>query len=298
MHDRPHFLHNSLIVGAHADDEMLWFGSIIKDVDRIVIVFRDFWAQPGLGERRDAALGDYPRAGTVCLGVSEAGAYACADWNRPVVTPHGIALGLEANRREMTRMARLSFSKVSVLDRGRVADASVARAYEANFYVIRDALRPLLSADMNVFTHNPWGEYGHEEHIQVFRVLQLLREEIGFKLWMSNYCTDRALPLAMRYFETCPGGYVRLPVDKAFAEEVASVYKRHDCWTWADDWTWFEEECFMEAPRDDTDPSPHRHLFPLNFFTIDPVRSRKWLPMALTMSVASAALGVALADTI
>ena len=108
-----------------------------------------------------------------------------------------------------------------MLDRSAAAAKSVGRGYKENFQQIYDRLKARLKPDMNVFTHNPWGEYGHEEHIQMFRVLQKLREEIGFRLWMSNYCTDRAAPLAMRYFVKCPGGYVRQETDKAFASRVA-----------------------------------------------------------------------------
>lgn len=291
---RPAFLERSVIVGAHPDDELLWFNSIVRDVDEIIIVYCDFWAQPEIGEARRRALAEYPRGNVSCLDVQESGAYGCADWSDPEVSPHGITLGLEASRREVTRLARKSLATVSAPYK--VASDSVSRLYEANYQAIYDALKERLAPDMNVFTHNPWGEYGHEEHVQVFRALQVLREEIGFTLWMSNYCTERALPLAMRYFETSPGRYVRLPTDKAFADEIAGVYKENDCWTWADDWAWFDEECFQEAPRLGGKPEPHRHLFPLNFFTIDPTRSRKWMPIALTMSAASAALAVTLSE--
>jgi len=298
MQSRPEFLTNSIIIGAHPDDELLWFNSILRDVEEVIVVFRDFWAQPRLGDARAKAIADYPRANVTCLNIAEAGAYGCADWAQPVLNDVGIAFGLEANKRAITRLTKRSLGIVGSGAAYPTAAESVARAYEANFRIIREALRNRLRPGMNVFSHNPWGEYGHEEHIQLFRVLQGLRDEIGFTLWMSNYCTDRAMPLAMRYFETAPGSYVRLPTDKAFADEVANVYKRHDCWTWADDWAWFDEECFMQAPREDSDAEPHRHLFPLNFFTIDAQKQKNWLPLALTMSVASAALGVTLAETI
>ena len=32
---------NSVLVVAHPDDEILWFSSIIKDVDKIIIVFNE-----------------------------------------------------------------------------------------------------------------------------------------------------------------------------------------------------------------------------------------------------------------
>lgn len=298
MRARPEFLENSVIIGAHPDDELLWFNSILRDADEVIIVYREFWAQPGLAEARAAALAEYPRDKVSCLDISESGAYGCANWADPVLTDFGIGFSIEANRRAMTRLARKSMAALPTVKLQRVAAASVAATYEANFQLICDRLEQRLRPDMNVFTHNPWGEYGHEEHIQVFRALNLLRDKIGFKLWMSNYCTERALPLAMRHFSTAPGSYIRLPTDKAFADEVASIYRKHECWTWADDWAWFDEECFMEAPRQAGGAAAHRHLFPLNFFTIDATRSKNWLPLALTMSAASAALAATLADAI
>lgn len=295
MTTREGMLQNSLIVAAHPDDEVLWFGSIVRDVDCIVTVYEDFWAQPGLGDRRRAALADFPRGGVVSLAISESGTNGCADWQNPVIGEHGLEFGYEAHRRELTRLTRKSLARVVQKP---VASDSVVQLYRANAALIRDRLRPMLSPDMNVFTHNPWGEYGHEEHIQLFRVLDGLREEIGFTLWMSNYCTERALPLAMRYFQEKPGSYLRLPVDKEFAEAIARVYRRHDCWTWIDDWAWFDEECFMEAPRAPSGVTAHSHLFPLNFFAIGVEPQKNWLPLALTVSAASAALTITLADAI
>lgn len=292
------FLRNSVIIGAHPDDELLWFNSILRDVDEVIVVYTDFWAKPGLGDRRRLALAEFPRPNVSSLNIAESGAYGCADWSNPVPSDYGLAFSIEANRRALTHMTRRSLQMVGAGRPEKLATEAVARAYETNYARIRDALRERLSPDMNVFTHNPWGEYGHEEHVQLFRILDSLRSEIGFRLWMSNYCTDRALPLAMRYFETAPGAYIRLPTDKAFADEVAAVYKKHDCWTWADDWAWFDEECFMEAPRGDSDPAPHRHLMPLNLFTIDATRQKSRLPLALTVAAASAAVSVAIADAI
>jgi hypothetical protein len=286
---RHDILRNSMIIGAHFDDELLWFNSILRDVDSVVIVFRDFWARRGLGAARTAALAEYPRGNVSCLDIDEAGAYGCADWSAPVLTEHGLALGLEAKRRGFNRLVRKSMSVIPVRDSVSVAPESVARSYEANYHAIYAALKTRLTPDMNVFTHNPWGEYGHEEHVQVFRAVQRLREEIGFTLWMSNYCSNRAMPLAMRYAYAGKCDYVRLPTDKLFADKVADVYKKHDCWTWSDDWAWFDDECFTQAPRADSDVEPNRRLLPLNFFTIDEPEQRSWLSYALTVSAASAA---------
>ena len=63
MSRAPDFLRNSLIVGAHPDDELLWFTAILGKVDRVVLVFGDDPRDAGIGERRRRLLQEYPRSG-------------------------------------------------------------------------------------------------------------------------------------------------------------------------------------------------------------------------------------------
>lgn len=283
------FLDNSIIIAAHPDDELLWFSSILKKVNEVVLVYEDFWAHPQLKEARSAVIREYPRANVTTLKMSESGACGCANWASPAESSLGIELSFESSRRELTRVTKRALARIGVLD-AVVSAHSIAARYERNYRLLVERLRPRLRPGMNVFTHNPWGEYGHEEHIQLFRVLQQLREEIGFTLWMSNYCTERALPMAMRYFRGQPSDYFRLPTDTQFADQVADIYKKHGCWTWAEDWAWFEDECFMEAPRGAAARTAHHHLFPLNFFIIDSQQARNWMPLAVGATATSAVL--------
>lgn len=293
MMKSPEFLDNSLIVAAHPDDELLWFNAILDKVDEIIVVFRPFWAKPELACRRAAALAAFPRAGVTCLDVPESGAAGCANWLDPAETADGIELTFESRKREWKRWSKMALQQAGA-QAIPIDGRSVVEAYRQNAKIIHDHLRQRLRPGMNVFTHNPWGEYGHEEHVQVFRVLQTLQREIGFSLWISNYCTERSLPLAMRYFQTMPGSYIRLPTNKAFAERVAQIYKDNDCWTWATDWSWFDDECYMPAPLEASPAAAHRHLFPLNLFTIDGRPARSQLPVAISAAAASAALVTAI----
>ncbi|BDA85205.1 hypothetical protein Sa4125_27470 [Aureimonas sp. SA4125] len=295
MIDGMSFLERSLIVAAHPDDEMLWFNSIIGKVDHAVIVYRNFWAAPELGLARAAAIGALPLKKVTCLDIDEAGTYGCADWSNPVLTEHGLEFGGAETRREIKRVTKRSIGRILPVTAA-TAPERVSAQYAENFQRICDVLEPMLSPDMNVFTHNPWGEYGHEDHIQVFRALDRLRDKIGFRLWMSNYCTERALPLAMRYFVKAPGPYIRLPTDKILADRIADVYRAHGCWTWADDWSWFDEECFMEAPRGESG-GKQRHLFPLNFFSIEDHRQPSPSHMATVATLLmSGMVGAAIAE--
>lgn len=292
MTPKSDFLNNYMIVAAHPDDELLWFNAILHLVDEVVVVFRPFWAKPDLAEKRAAALAAFPRGGASCLDVAESGAYGCANWAKPEEDAFGLTLKLESRKRELKRIAKLVLGRIGIPNLS-VAERSVLSAYQENFELIRSKLRPRLRAGMNVFAHNPWGEYGHEEHVQVFRALQSLQLEIGFNLWMSNYCTERALPLAMCYFQTSPGSYIRLPTNKPFAEQVAQIYKDNQCWTWRDDWSWFDEECYVLAPQRTAEAKPQQHLLPLNVFSIESDQQRSSLPLIMGAAVASAAITAA-----
>ncbi len=215
-------LRNSLLVVAHPDDEVLWFGSLLDEIDQVVIVFCDDDAVPGLGARRQRAIGELPFSVT-CLGIPEAGSYQLANWGQPIVSPAGLAL-----------------EPTPAVD--------VNRVYEQNFVFIRAALAKRCSPDMNVFTHNPWGEYGHEDHVQVFRALESLGAEVGFNLCVSTYISSRAAPLAELYASDETTETIHRVVDPWRVNQIADIYKRHDCWTWADDWVWNESEHFVGCP--------------------------------------------------
>lgn len=254
---------NAVIVAAHPDDEILWFSSVMRQAQQVIILYRDFWASPGIGDRRAEAIRNLPHPDVVWMEMTEAGACGCADWSSPSISDSGL---------ELTSIATLRDIKARVVKALPVsapaAPVSISQAYKANFRECVERLRPLLRADMNVFSHNPWGEYGHEDHVQCFRALDVLRKEIGFRFMVSNYCSDRSLALAQRYFQPQPASYVRLPTDIAYARQIARTYKDADCWTWDDDWNWFEDECFIEAPFGPSTGVRQSHLFPLNYFTV------------------------------
>ena len=257
-------LDNSVIVAAHPDDELLWFGAILPQVDRVVTVYEDAWFDPELGEKRRAALARYPRP-IESLGLAESGAAGCADWSAPEPSDHGIAFGSHVWKRNLKQRV------LSTLGRIDTPHATREAHYAANFETLVERLSPILADARNVFTHNPWGEYGHEDHVQLFRVCERLRETLNFRLWMTNYATERSLALASTYFGHGPLDHVTLPVDAGFCERAADAYRETDCWTWAHDWQWFSEERYAEAPQGQAPPGSQAHLMPLNLFNIEPV---------------------------
>lgn len=219
-------LADAALVVAHPDDEVLWFGSILPHVGRVIVAFRDCDSLPGIGARRAAALAELPYRDLRCLDLAEAVSLGLADWAHPTPTEFGIALDRAAE------------------------DSAAAHRYRENFAALRGRLRRELAGRNCVFTHNPWGEYGHEDHVQMFRVVDALRAELGFELWVSTYCSTRSETLARRYYGTGGSGLIRRAVDRAFVRKVAGIYRKHDCWTWHADWVGTAEERFATMPKE------------------------------------------------
>lgn len=234
----------SVLVVAHPDDEVLWFSSLLGEVDKVFIVFKDSPDERELGRRRTRALAELPFE-VVCLEVPEAGTFALADWEHPQTSPFGMVLNRTAS------------------------GGNIAALYEMNFYSIRARLRDHLSPGLDVFTHNPWGEYGHEDHVQVFRVMDSLRIEIGYTLRVSSYISKRSGPMARSY---APGAFepVRREIDPCQSNRIADIYKKQRCWTWVDNWEWDTEEHFLACPVPVTPGSPGG--------SIDDSRALRWVP--------------------
>ncbi len=217
-------LKGSVLVVAHPDDEVLWFCSQLPDVERVIMVFRDYDGEPGLGERRARAMIELPYQ-AISLNVPEAGTLKGVDWDKPEITPFGLRLNAEEATRES-------------ID-----------AYAGNYSLIHALLADQLSESDTVFTHNPWGEYGHPDHVQVYRAVESLCAKLGFSLWVSSHIADRSRHLARIYSIPPDDETLRCPIDRDFAANVSQIYKKHGCWTWDHDWEWNASESFLRPPN-------------------------------------------------
>lgn len=240
------------VVVAHPDDEVLWLSSILKGAETIVFCFGDVQGNPKRSAARRRAVAALALPNLTDLQIPESGAHKLVDWAQTQPTPYGIELAAGAGR---------------------------AR-YEANFAQLIAALRPVLAGYGDVFTHNPWGEYGHPEHVQVYRAVCALQAELGFTIWFSNYVAPPSLPLARRLAatpcwarrETCrPAAWL--------ARRWAWVYLRHGAWTWRLAHRWPGRETFYAQP-------PAGALRPLQgeaLLDISRLRLWRWGGAAITL---------------
>lgn len=231
----------SAVIVAHPDDDVLWLSSVLDKVDSTVFCFNDCPGKPDLGAARKKTIAEYPLRQVSSLDIVEAQSYKQADWSQPVLTEYGIKLG-----------------------RNPEAEAR----YQNTYRRLLDGLRDVVAERKNIFTHNPWGEYGHEDHIMVYRALSALQEEYGYALWFSNYCSNRAFRLMNRYVHGFNTDYRTLATNQELAKAIVQLYKNNGCWTWYEDYQWFQDECLMQNTSLEKQTLPYGHNFPINYLKI------------------------------
>ncbi len=233
------------VVVAHPDDEALWLSSVLAQAGQVVFCYGDPWRRPGLAAARRRAVAAVPLRPLVDLQVPESGAGFAVDWPQPRLTPFGVAIN----------------------------DPAACQRYEANYAVLLAALRPVLAGCDDVYTHNPWGEYGHAEHLQVYRAVTALQAELGFTLWFSNYVGPRSWPLAQRLSSEVTWVERRQQApDEALARQLMRIYARAGAWTWTRLHRWPRyETLYAQRPA-----STQRPL--TNEWLLDAGRLRWWPP--------------------
>lgn len=238
----------NIVVVAHPDDEILWLSSVVSRVDQVILCFGAPYQRPQKAESRARAVAQLDLPGVATLSLPETGSRTLVDLQNPKLTETGIAL----------------------------SDQAAQARYDASFATLLETLRPILKGADNVYTHNPWGEYGHTEHIQVYRVVQALQAEQKFTVWFSNYVSAQALPLARQFRQVKLWQEKQtLPTNKAVARRAQKIYQAHKVWTWSPWCRWPATETLYSQPYG---PSEHWRSMQ-NEVLYDARRLRLWCPI-------------------
>ena len=244
-----HPFENSILVVAHPDDEVLWFSSILDKVDEILVCYLYFDSKPERTKGRELALTEYPIKRISSLKMHTAEIFFDVDWQNPILTKYGLKLANWSNN---------------------------SRRYRNNYQKLLRLLRRKLVNYKNVFSHNPWGEYGHPEHIQVHNVVKELKEEMNFRLWYPNYLSNKSFKLMTQYLSCFDKEIMTLKTNNILAEKIKNLYQKHQCWTWYDEWQWPIEESFIQDKSIQNRIEEYGKTLPLNLISVeDPFEKKK-----------------------
>ena len=61
------------------------------------------------------------------------------------------------------------------------------KSYDKNYEILALKLRDIIPENSCLITHNPWGEYGHGEHCQVFKACFAISKETNSTLYVTGY---------------------------------------------------------------------------------------------------------------
>jgi hypothetical protein len=106
-------------------------------------------------------------------------------------------------------------------------------------------------------SHNPWGEYGHEEHIQVWCAVSRLAEKHGRSVWVWDGFSNEVLEqsgMRTRLDHYTPlSADLRsreMDVDERLYGELRRLYQKHGAWTRGHDYEPPARPRYLEAVRD------------------------------------------------
>jgi LmbE family N-acetylglucosaminyl deacetylase len=236
------------VVVAHPDDEALWLSSVVGSVERIVFGFGAVCGKPRRSEARRRAVAALPLRGTVDLAIPESG----VEWQSYLAQPDLTLQGV------------------------RIFESAVRERYESNHAKLLEGLRPALAGCQDVYTHNPWGEYGHAEHIQVYSAVTALQEELGYTVWFSNYVGPGNWTFVRGLAQSLSWAQRRVVrPDIVTARALMQVYRHHGAWTWHSGHRWPAQEIlYAQPPRSSPDGL---HLLSGEWL-LDVGRLRWWRP--------------------
>ena len=223
----------ALVVVAHPDDEVLWLAGVLPYAAKILVVFGVASGNATLTINRDLVRNSYPYDGFQFLGLEHADVFGRSDFLSRVPVEHGVNLM-------------------------RSCEPERAERYMSNYPAVVAAVDPHVGPGTDIYTHNPWGEYGHEEHIQVNHAMVALARRHGCSVWAWDGLSSRELVsndvwLRADFYPDHALGDVpshELEVDLARYREIRSLYQLHGAWTWRDDYLPPNPSRYLQIVRD------------------------------------------------
>ena len=197
------------IVVAHPDDEILFASSIIDKASQIFICFSDIPGDDEISsiqtEGRRNIREKYPLKNVTFLNLSQASNKDALNnnWDKVIENEYGVTGG--RNFRE----------------------------YKQNFQKLFKILSIELAKFKKIYTHNPWGEYGHVEHIQIHRCVAKIRDILGFEMFVFGYFSKDTITMASDKLKTLGPLFLKNKNNFKLFHKIKKLYIKEQCWTWS-----------------------------------------------------------------
>lgn len=199
------FYKNGILVVAHPDDECLFFSSIINKISTIIFCFSKIPYEKKISLGRKKAIKEFPlrNINIINLNITQARTnIKPLNWLKVEDSEYGVKGGLEES------------------------------SYLKNFLIIKRKLNKLISSQNSVITHNPWGEYGHAEHIQIFKIIFNIAKEKNINMFVDGYYSNLSKLYTKRKQHILIPKIYSLKTQNKYYSLLRDHYLKNGCWTW------------------------------------------------------------------
>ena len=208
---------NSILILSHPDDETLFATSLLHKISTLIICFNDIPKNLKSSIGRKRALNNYPIKDlkVINLDISQSfESFLPLNWLNIKDKQTGLKGGYQK------------------------------RIYDNNYYKILHKLRKLIPKKSQIITHNPWGEYGHSEHCQVFKACFQISLEKNSNLFVTGYVSNLSKNYALRKLHLLFPEIYQFKTSQIYYSLLKKHYLNNDCWTWYHNYELPESEFF------------------------------------------------------
>jgi hypothetical protein len=207
---------NYKIIVAHPDDEVIFFSSILKSASKIIICFNKSQDKiVSLG--REKIKKKIPLNNILFLNLKESNVFNTTNWKYPKDTPEGL-----------------------IVNKNKIP-------YRQNFLNLKLYLSKIINIGDTIYTHNPWGEYGHEEHVQVFKAIKDLAKKFKLTIFVDGYVSNKSYNLMEKQQHLLSGKIQYKIINQKFANKLMKIYILNSCWTFDEHYIWPNIETFFQV---------------------------------------------------
>ena len=216
---------DSTLIVAHPDDEILFSASILSSVRQVIICFglcpnqaEEISLSSRLNSGRLKLMKNFPLKNVIFLKIPESPrAYTL----KPILFPEETAFGLKYG----------SCSRIK---------------YELNYQKIIQKLEKYVKDASNLITHNPWGEYGHPEHVQVHRAVVSLANKYNVDVFVNGYFSKLTTNLLYQTINRLHSKPFFEYTNKEYFNTLRNYYLQMHSWTWEGEYEPPEVEVFYK----------------------------------------------------
>ena len=198
------------IIVAHPDDEVIFFSSILKKSSQTIISFT-YTQDLTVNIGRKHLKKKSPFKNYLFLDLIESDVFNTGNWNNP-------------------KKFNESLNNKSFLD-------------------LKNKLAKVINYGDTIYTHNPWGEYGHEGHVQVFRAVKSLQNKFKLTIFVNGYVSNKSYQLMVLQKNLLSSDIVYKKINEELSEKLKNIYISSFCWTWNDNFKWPKNEIFFRINK-------------------------------------------------